>query len=118
MQPIELTEWQVASPDTTPDLAGLELGDAAALKLAVELAQRERIRILELRHGLRVETTSFVGSLQIGSVHLNIRPKLQGLPLLNLLRYAYGLRHLDLFSLHDQGTHPHPTRSTKATCRR
>ena len=106
MQPIELTEWQVASPDTTPDLAGLELGDAAALKLAVELAQRERIRILELRHGLRVETMSFVGSLQIGSLHLNIRPKLQGLPLLNLLRYAYGLRHLDLFSLHDQGTQP------------
>jgi 5-methylcytosine-specific restriction endonuclease McrBC regulatory subunit McrC len=27
-------------------------------------------------------------------------------PLLNLLCYAYGLRHLDLFSLHDQGTQP------------
>ena len=106
MQPIELTEWQVASPDTMPGLVGSELGDAAALKLAVELAQRERIRILEVRHGVRVETMSFVGSLQIGSLHLNIRPKLQGLPLLNLLRYAYGLRHLDLFSLHDQGTQP------------
>lgn len=106
MLPIALTEWQVASPDTVPELADLELGDAAARGLAVDLAQCERMRMLEMRHGLRIETTSFVGSLQMSPLRLSIQPKLQGLPLLNLLRYAYGLQHLDLFSLHDQGTQP------------
>jgi 5-methylcytosine-specific restriction enzyme subunit McrC len=106
MQSIVLTEWRVASPDTMPELADLELGDTRARQLADGLTQSEKLRVLELRQGLRIETTSFVGSLRIGPVQLSIQPKLQGLPLLNLLRYAYGLRHLELFSLQEQGTQP------------
>lgn len=102
MQPIVLTEWRAASPETMPELAGLDLGDIRTRQLADALAQSEKLRVLELRQGLRIETTSFVGSLRIGPIQLSIQPKLQGLPLLNLLRYAYDLRHLELFSLQEQ----------------
>lgn len=106
MQSIVLNEWCVASPDTMSNLAGLELGDATARQLAEALARSGRLAVFELRRGLRIETTSFVGSLRIGPIQLAIQPKLQGLPLLNLLRYAYGLRNLELFTSQKQEAHP------------
>ncbi|MBE2234143.1 MAG: restriction endonuclease [Anaerolinea sp.] len=106
MQPIVLTEWYVASPETMPELVGLELGNDKARQLAEALTRNGRLAVLELRRGLRIETTSFVGSLRIGPIQLSIQPKLQGMPLLNLLRYAYGLRHLELFSPQKQGVQP------------
>ncbi len=106
MQPIALTEWSVASPESVPELANLDLGDAKARQLAEALARSGKLTVLELRRGLRIETTSFVGSLRIGPIQLSIQPKLQGLPLLNLLRYAYGLRNLELFSSQKQEAHP------------
>lgn len=99
-----LTEWQAVSPETMPGLAGLELDDARARRLASELASANRLRVVELRRGMQIETMSFVGSVQLGSLRVIVQPKLQGLPLLNLLRYAYGLRHLALFVQHEQGT--------------
>ena len=106
MRTFSLTEWSIASPETVPELVGLDLGDHSARQLAADLSASGRLNVVELRRGLRVETTSFVGSVQIGSVRVTIQPKLQGLPLLTLLRYAYGLRDLDLLSLHEQGTQP------------
>ena len=55
--------------------------------------------VTEVRQGLRIETTSFVGSLALGPIQLRIQPKLRGAPLLTLLRYAYGLRHLDILPI-------------------
>ncbi|MBX7223492.1 MAG: McrC family protein [Blastocatellia bacterium] len=57
-----------------------------------------RLEVLELAGGLELRATSYVGRVQLGALTLTIQPKLQGAPLLNLLRYAYGLRHLDLFN--------------------
>ena len=106
MRTFSLTEWSIASPETVPELVGLDLGDHSARQLAADLGASGRLNVVELRRGLRIETTSFVGSVQIGSVRVAIQSKLQGLPLLTLLRYAYGLRDLDLLSLHEQGTQP------------
>jgi 5-methylcytosine-specific restriction enzyme subunit McrC len=71
--------------------------------LAADLAAAARLTVLEMRDGLQVETTSYVGTVQLGGLHLTIQPKLQGLPLVNLLRYTYGLRDLKLFEALPQG---------------
>lgn len=93
---VALSEWSLADPESHPQLAGLTLGDPAARRLAAHLSQRGRIEILELARGLRIQSTSYVGRIELGALHLTIRPKIEGLPLLNLLRYAYHLRQLDL----------------------
>ncbi|MBN1876798.1 MAG: restriction endonuclease, partial [Anaerolineae bacterium] len=71
-------------------------GDAAARRRAGELTTTQQLEILELARGLDIQTNSFVGNVTLGSVQFVIRPKLTGLPLLNLLRYAYHLRDLDI----------------------
>lgn len=96
-------EWATYTPAGAPALAGRDLGDAAARRLAADLAIAGRLKVLELRAGLQVETTSYVGTVRLGDLRLTIQPKLQGLPLLNLLRYAYGLRDLKLFEALPQG---------------
>ncbi|HZT40717.1 MAG TPA: hypothetical protein VFA07_00940 [Chthonomonadaceae bacterium] len=55
------------------------------------------LHIEELRHGTRVRATSWVGRITLGSLQITVEPKITGMPLLRLLRYAYGLRNLDLF---------------------
>ncbi|MBN2003978.1 MAG: restriction endonuclease [Anaerolineae bacterium] len=94
---LTLREWEHATPETTPTLRGLSFGgDAVARRRARELAAAQRLEILELARGLDIQTNSFVGNVTLGPVQLVIRPKLTGLPLLNLLRYAYHLRDLDI----------------------
>jgi 5-methylcytosine-specific restriction enzyme subunit McrC len=51
----------------------------------------------ELRAGLAFETTSFVGRIDFGAIQVTVLPKIRGLPLLDLVRYGYDLRRLDLF---------------------
>lgn len=53
---------------------------------------------MELRHGLEIEAYSHVGKLSIGELSISIRPKINGEPLLRLMRYAYGLRDLHILS--------------------
>jgi len=96
-------EWRTYTPTSEAALAGRDLGDADARRIAQRLAKDGRLRVLELRDGLQVETTSYVGTVRLGSLQLTIQPKLQGLPLINLLRYAYGLRDLKLFEALPQG---------------
>lgn len=96
-------EWHTYTPEAAPTLAGHDLGDTATRRLAADLVASERLKVLELRDGLQVETSSYVGTVRLGDLHLTIQPKLQGLPLLTLLRYAYGLRDLKLFEALPQG---------------
>lgn len=103
MTDITCQEWGTYTPAGAPSLAGRDLGDAAARRLAADLAAAGRLKVLELRAGLQVETTSYVGTVRLGSLQLTIQPKLDGLPLVNLLRYAYGLRDLKLFEVLPQG---------------
>ena len=52
------------------------------------------LEIQELRTGLSVRSTSFVGRVRLGQVEITVVPKLASDTLLTLLRYAYGLRDL------------------------
>jgi 5-methylcytosine-specific restriction enzyme subunit McrC len=85
---LELKEWSTAAPHTDSRLRGLWLDDAAR-GLAARLANR--VDIVELRDGLRVTTTSFVGRFNLGPLQVSIRPKLDNLMLGQLLSYVCGL---------------------------
>lgn len=103
MTTLTFHEWRSYTPECVPLLAGRTLHDDTVRRLAAGLAASERLKVLELRDGLHIETTSYVGTLRLGDLHITIQPKLKGLPLLNLLRYAYGLRDLKLFEALPQG---------------
>ena len=94
---ITLQEWQYASPDSDPRLAGLSFDDdASARELALALTRSRRLFAVELAHGIGIEPSSYVGRIQLGPLTVTIQPKISGSPLINLLRYAYGLRDLAL----------------------
>ncbi len=94
-----LQEWSECRPDPGTPLAGLSFGsDHAARELARQLSDSGRIEIRELGQGISIKTTSYVGRLNLGSWQIVIQPKIAGAPFLSLLRYAYGLRNLTLFS--------------------
>ena len=94
---VDLREWETASP-APGSVLGWESfgGDRAGRAAAESLTKENRMQVLELVKGLEIRATSFVGKLQLGPIEITIRPKLSGTPLLNLLRYAYGLRDLSL----------------------
>lgn len=103
---LSLQEWQQIGPGEQERLAAFTFADERSRAAAAVLTASGRIEFLELAQGLRITTNSYVGSIALGNLQLTIQPKIRGLPLLNLLRYAYGLRDLDLFeqtgySLHD-----------------
>lgn len=83
-----MREWQ---NEFFPDM---ELETKHERELARLLSEKEIIKILELKDGLSISTNSFVGSLSIGNIHLSIMPKIQGIDLLTLMNYAYGLKDL------------------------
>jgi 5-methylcytosine-specific restriction enzyme subunit McrC len=62
--------------------------------------------IVELRQGLSLRATSYVGRVRLGALQVTIRPKIPLMCLLRLFQYAYGLRHLKLFSLVGYGAEP------------
>jgi len=94
---VTLFEWETLRPDHGCALAERTLINDANRKLAEHLTSAGYIEVLELARGLELRATSFVGRLALGEVTVTIRPKLPDSPFLNLLRYAYGLRHLDLY---------------------
>ena len=98
-QPVNLTEWETRGPKDDSALAGPVLaGNPSAQQLAETLTREGRIEILELARGVELRASSFVGRFALGGLMVTIRPKISGLPLMNLLRYAYRLRHLELFA--------------------
>jgi len=93
-----MREWQVRKPECGSELAGRGFGSREAdRQLAEQLTRTGRIEILELARGLELRATSYVGRFRLGGLDITVQPKIAGAPLLNLLRYAYGLRHLDLY---------------------
>ncbi len=95
---VNLTEWETREPSKGGPLAGPILANyPTAQRLAETLTREGRIEILELARGLELRTSSYVGRFALGELIITIRPKIFGVPLMNLLRYAYRLRHLDLF---------------------
>ena len=69
--------------------------------LARTLTESGKLEIYETRHGLHIKSSSYVGSLTLGNLQINIHPKINGAPFLRLLRYAYNLRNFTFFPLTD-----------------
>lgn len=92
MPTINLLEWQQATPHSHPELRNLELdlGPQERATLA-HLDRQPMITIRELRTGVAINTTSYVGSIRAGPLAVRIAPKLKGSPFSALLGYAVGL---------------------------
>ncbi|HEX5423024.1 MAG TPA: hypothetical protein VFW94_05695 [Candidatus Acidoferrales bacterium] len=101
--PIALSEWETRRPHDCPALAGRFLDASRETRHVVErLTARKLLGITELRRGLQIESYSHVGRVRVGDLTVTVLPKIKASSLLGLLRYAYGLRRLNLIS---QTTH-------------
>lgn len=92
-QIVNLREWDNIVLD------GIELSDKNDCDIAKTLTDKGIIEITELKSGLSIRSNSYVGRIKLGCFQLNIYPKINGLPLYQLLSYAYGLRELKLFNM-------------------
>ncbi len=99
MSPIrlEMREWSRLTPEDTPELAGFRFGGQASER-ARRLTQERRLELHEFANGLHIQTGAWVGRLNLGDLQLTIRPKISGMPLVLLLRYAYQLRDFELLA--------------------
>jgi 5-methylcytosine-specific restriction enzyme subunit McrC len=97
---IHLKEWEsLSASDPGSRLAGVFLEDNDDVKnVARVLSKTGRLGILELREGLSIEATSYVGRITLGNVQITVHPKITGAPFIHLLRYAYNLRDLTLMT--------------------
>ncbi|WP_437589069.1 McrC family protein [Sorangium sp. So ce1000] len=97
---IRLREWSTIEPGSagSEPLAGRRLDGPDSRRLAEELRQARLLDIEELASGLRVRSFSHVGRVRVGDIVVTIEPKLEPGALLDLFRYAYGLRNLRLFA--------------------
>ncbi|CQR46602.1 5-methylcytosine-specific restriction enzyme subunit McrC [Paraliobacillus sp. PM-2] len=85
-----MREWQ---SEIFPDI---ELETKHEKELARLLSDKEIVKIIELKDGLSISTNSFVGSVYLGDIHLNIMPKIKGMDLLTLMNYVYQLKDLTI----------------------
>lgn len=93
---LRMSEWQQISFEDEAALVNRSLENDHARLIAGQLAQASKLKILELRGGLSVETTSYVGRIQLGDLQITIQPKIKLQMLAVLFRYAYSLRDLQL----------------------
>uniref|UniRef100_UPI003FD6C96F 5-methylcytosine restriction system specificity protein McrC n=1 Tax=Clostridium sp. TaxID=1506 RepID=UPI003FD6C96F len=91
-QTVNLKEWDNIM------LKDMELPDNDTRDIAKALNNKGIIEIIELKGGLSISTNSYVGRIRLGDLQINVYPKINGMPLYKLLRYAYGLRELKLFN--------------------
>lgn len=92
-----LSEWDSRGPESDRSLEGIFLGDDPSIqKMVQSLSENGMMEISELRKGILIKSNSYVGRVNIGDLQINIRPKIEDAPFLQLLRYAYGLRDLHL----------------------
>ncbi len=95
---IELSEWQKVSFTADERLVDVVLPqDTVTRQFIQKLEVAQKLKINEMRQGIVLETFSYVGQISIGNLQITIRPKISMFPLLRLMQYTYGLRHLDLF---------------------
>ena len=93
---LALREWETATPESHPDLIDCHLRSPAAQAQARDHSQQGQVLIDDLAAGLRIQARSWVGRIALDDLTLSITPKLDGAPLLTLLRYAYRLHDLSL----------------------
>ena len=102
---VRLEEWSTEQAKPGSPLVGLALSPGAR-QVADELTSSGRLEILEFAQGLEIRTTSWVGRIVLDDLTITVEPKIKGMPLLNLLRYAYNLRDLKIFELTNYGDAP------------
>lgn len=94
---IKIIEWD------SEFIKGYELTTQASRETARILNEKGIVEIIELKGGLQINSNSYVGKITLDDLEINVYPKLNGIPLYKLLRYAYGLRDLKLFDLATHG---------------
>ena len=95
---VNLREWETRHPEPGNVLYERSLvADPVGRRLAEQLTKTRRMVVLELSRGLELRATSFVGRFVLGDLTVTVQPKISDAPLLNLFRYAYGLRDLELY---------------------
>ena len=96
---VTIREWEVAGPDLRDEhgLRGVYLDSDAHRETTVQMRKAGVLDVSELRDGLSIRAFAHVGRIQLGNVVITVEPKLSSRELLELLRYAYGLRNLKLF---------------------
>jgi len=95
---VSLSEWETKGPAEIPVLAGRYLDTPGSRLVAERLAKSNLLQLTELRNGIEVTALSHVGRIRVGDLNITILPKIKGRSLLNLVRYAYGFRRLNLVS--------------------
>lgn len=101
---VQLEEWRSATPESHPALKDVKL-DKTACALAEALTESQRLSIVpRLDGGITIEANSHVGIVTVGPLRIAIEPKIKSATLLQLLRYAYGLRNLTLYEEHGAST--------------
>jgi hypothetical protein len=97
---VDLVEWESCAPEPGAQLFGrfLEEEDPGVRRPAYQLSTAGMLDIVELRQGLSLRATSYVGRVRLGDLQITIRPKIPLMCLLRFFQYAYDLRHLKLFS--------------------
>ena len=95
---VHLREWQTLGPED-PRLRGVHLAGDDARALARRLAKSRIVEVVDLYDGIRVRALAHVGRIQLGGLIITIEPKIGSGQLLELLRYTYGLRNLQLFDV-------------------
>ena len=93
---VVLQEWERRGPDSDSALAGLVLDESDREAAIRDLHARGMLRVAELRTGLELRSTSFVGHVRLGGLNVTVRPKIGWDGLLRLAKYAYGIRALDV----------------------
>ena len=89
-QSIDLMEWDSCL------IENAYFSNDDSRSIAKGLSERGIINILELREGIQIKTNSYVGRINIDRFQININPKIKGMPLYQLLNYAYRMRNLKL----------------------
>lgn len=77
-------------------LEGCELSNKNAKETARILNNSGIMEIIELKDGILIETNSYIGRIKLDDLQINIMPKIEGLPLYHLVRYAYGFRDIKI----------------------
>jgi len=96
---VHLAEWESLAPEPGTELNNVFLEDAVEVQdLAERLTKSGMLQVSELKNGLLLGASSYVGRVRLGDLQVTVTPKVKGRSLLRLLRYAYGLRDLELFS--------------------
>jgi 5-methylcytosine-specific restriction enzyme subunit McrC len=104
---IQLYEWQVLRPSEVDDLAAVSFdGLPTTRAMAERLTAASMLGVYELRAGVEIRATSYVGRVRLGDLDITILPKVDFDILGSLFRYAYQLRNIRLVEATKHRTAP------------